>query len=160
MHTTSGEPGLQSAASDRHHHTPRGHNLDYTIWILYAESESSQQCHSPLGAPWSTGARPFQSIRQTWVRNTTPRHPPSSFNNKSQVHSFSRRKKLDEDTHTSVALVSCMSSSKPRYWRGCVVVDRSPQTQVPGLPVLLLQQQVLGAHPFPSPPSLLLKSYF
>jgi len=46
-----GEPGLQSAASDRHHHTPRGHNLNYTIWILYAELESSQQCHSPLGAP-------------------------------------------------------------------------------------------------------------
>ena len=46
-----GEPGLQSAASDRHHHTPRGHNLNYTIWILYAESESSQQWHSPLGAP-------------------------------------------------------------------------------------------------------------
>ena len=44
-----GEPGLQSAASDRHHHTPRGHNLNYTIWIL--ESESSQQCHSPVGAP-------------------------------------------------------------------------------------------------------------
>ncbi|MFN9906724.1 MAG: hypothetical protein ACK56F_11480, partial [bacterium] len=46
-----GEPGLQSAASDRHHHTPRGHNLNYTIWILYAESESAQQCHSFLGAP-------------------------------------------------------------------------------------------------------------
>jgi len=30
----------QSAASDRHSHTPRGHNLNYTIWILYAESVS------------------------------------------------------------------------------------------------------------------------
>jgi hypothetical protein len=46
-----GEPGLQSAASDGHRHTPRGHNLNYTIWTLYAESVSSQQCHSPLGAP-------------------------------------------------------------------------------------------------------------
>ena len=35
-----GEPGLQSAASDGHRHTPRGHNLNYTIWILYAESVS------------------------------------------------------------------------------------------------------------------------
>jgi len=38
-----GEPNLQYAASDRHHHTLRGHNLYYTIWILYAESVSSQQ---------------------------------------------------------------------------------------------------------------------
>ena len=30
----------QSAASDRHSHTPGGHNLNYTIWILYAESVS------------------------------------------------------------------------------------------------------------------------
>ncbi len=52
-------------------------------------------------------------------------------------------------THThSVAPVSCMSSSKLRHWRGCVVVDRSPQAQVPGAH-LLLQQQVLGALPFP-----------
>ncbi len=33
-----GDPSLQSAASDRHRHTLRGHNLNYTIWILYAES--------------------------------------------------------------------------------------------------------------------------
>jgi hypothetical protein len=31
---------LQSEASDRHRHTLRGHNLNYTIWILYAESVS------------------------------------------------------------------------------------------------------------------------
>jgi hypothetical protein len=37
-----GEPSLQSAASDGHRHTPRGHNLNYTIWTLYAESVSSQ----------------------------------------------------------------------------------------------------------------------
>ncbi len=37
-----GEPGVQSAASDGHSHTPRGHNLNYTIWTLYAESVSSQ----------------------------------------------------------------------------------------------------------------------
>ena len=30
----------QSTASDGHCHTPRGHNLNYTIWILYAESVS------------------------------------------------------------------------------------------------------------------------
>jgi hypothetical protein len=46
-----GEPSFQSAASDGHPHTPRIHNLNYTIWTLYAESVSSQQCHSPLGAP-------------------------------------------------------------------------------------------------------------
>jgi hypothetical protein len=47
-----GEPGFgfQSAESDGHRHTPRGHNLNYTVWTLYAESVSSQQCHSPVGA--------------------------------------------------------------------------------------------------------------
>jgi hypothetical protein len=35
-----GDPSLQSAANDRHRHTLRGHNLNYTIWILYAESVS------------------------------------------------------------------------------------------------------------------------
>ncbi len=35
-----GGPSLQSAASDGHRHTPRGHNLNYTIWTLYAESVS------------------------------------------------------------------------------------------------------------------------
>ncbi len=35
-----GDPSLQSAASDGHRHTPRGHNLIYTIWTLYAESVS------------------------------------------------------------------------------------------------------------------------
>ena len=33
-----GEPGLQSIASYRHRHIPREHNLNYTIWTLYAES--------------------------------------------------------------------------------------------------------------------------
>ena len=33
-----GGPGFQSAASDGHCHTPRDHNLNYTIWTLYAES--------------------------------------------------------------------------------------------------------------------------
>ncbi len=51
-----------------HRHTPHGHNLNYTIWTLYAESVSSQQCHSPLGAPWSTGERTFPSIKQLWAR--------------------------------------------------------------------------------------------
>jgi hypothetical protein len=52
-------------------------------------------------------------------------------------------------THThSATLVSCLSSSKPRCWRGCVVVDRPSQVQVRGAH-LLLQQQVLGALPFP-----------
>jgi hypothetical protein len=32
--------GPQSAASDQHRHTPREHNLNYTIWTLYAESVS------------------------------------------------------------------------------------------------------------------------
>ena len=31
-------PGFQSAASDGYRHTPRDHNLNYTIWTLYAES--------------------------------------------------------------------------------------------------------------------------
>ncbi len=52
-------------------------------------------------------------------------------------------------THThSAALVSCLSSSKLRCWRGYVVVDRSSQVQGRGAH-LLLQQQVLGALPFP-----------
>jgi hypothetical protein len=29
-----GDTSLQSAASDGHRHTPRGHNLNYTIWTL------------------------------------------------------------------------------------------------------------------------------
>jgi hypothetical protein len=37
-----GGPNLQSAASDRHRHTLGGHNLNYTIWILYAESVSKE----------------------------------------------------------------------------------------------------------------------
>jgi hypothetical protein len=36
----AGETNLQSTASDGHRHTPRGHNLNYTIWTLYAESVS------------------------------------------------------------------------------------------------------------------------
>jgi hypothetical protein len=32
--------GPQSAASDRHRHTPCEHKLNYTIWTLYAESVS------------------------------------------------------------------------------------------------------------------------
>jgi hypothetical protein len=32
--------GPQSAASDRHRHSPREHNLNYTIWTLYAEPVS------------------------------------------------------------------------------------------------------------------------
>ena len=51
-------------------------------------------------------------------------------------------------THThSVAPGPCLSRSELRYWRGCVVVDRSSQVQVLSAH-LLLQQQVLGArHP-------------
>jgi hypothetical protein len=33
-----GEPGFLSGASDGHRHTPRDHNLNYTIWTLFAES--------------------------------------------------------------------------------------------------------------------------
>jgi hypothetical protein len=33
-----GEPGFQSAASDGHRLTPHDHNLNNTIWTLYAES--------------------------------------------------------------------------------------------------------------------------
>ncbi len=29
-----GQPGLQSAASDGHRHTPPEHNLNYTIWTM------------------------------------------------------------------------------------------------------------------------------
>jgi hypothetical protein len=46
-----GEPDPKSAASDRHRHTPRGHNLNYTIWTLYAESVRSQLCNFPSGTP-------------------------------------------------------------------------------------------------------------
>jgi hypothetical protein len=52
---------LQSAASDRHRHTPRGHNLNYTIWILYAESVSFlvNKCHFQVSAPLSSERTPF-----------------------------------------------------------------------------------------------------
>ncbi len=43
---------------------PELHHLDTVCWI---SKLSSQLCHSPLGAPWSTGACPFPSIRQTWA---------------------------------------------------------------------------------------------
>ncbi len=56
-------------------------------------------------------------------------------------------RKLNEDSHTSVALVFCMSSWKPMYWMGCVVVDRSPQTQVPGAGPFLKKE-----YPAPSLP--------
>jgi hypothetical protein len=35
-----GDTRLQSTASDGHCHTSHGHNLNYTIWTLYAESVS------------------------------------------------------------------------------------------------------------------------
>ena len=57
-----GEPGLQSAANNRHRHTPREHNLNYTIWTLCAESESF------LSMPHSSRAHPLQSIKQPGVR--------------------------------------------------------------------------------------------
>ena len=42
-----GDTSLQSTASDGHRHTPRGHNLNYTIWTLYAETVSFlvNKCH-------------------------------------------------------------------------------------------------------------------
>jgi hypothetical protein len=48
-----GELGFQSAASEGHRHTPCGHNLNYTIWTLYAESVISHQ------APVTQGRAPF-----------------------------------------------------------------------------------------------------
>jgi hypothetical protein len=55
-----GELGFQSAASDGHRHTPRGHNLNYTIWTLYAESVSSNQAPFTQGpAPFTKGRAPF-----------------------------------------------------------------------------------------------------
>jgi hypothetical protein len=66
---------------------------------------------------------------------TSPRHT-----------SFSWRKKLNADIHTTVALVSCMSSSRLRHWRGCV--SQASSSQALGAH-LLLQQQVLGARPPP-----------
>ena len=63
--------GLQSAASDGQRHTPCGHNLNYTIWTLYAESVSSHQVPFTPGCSSFTqghtllpGACPFQSIKQ------------------------------------------------------------------------------------------------
>jgi hypothetical protein len=67
----------QSAASNGHCHTPCEHNLNYTIWILYAELVSvPQQLHhsatvSPLGCaqeswagPQNLGGATNQSIKQ------------------------------------------------------------------------------------------------
>jgi hypothetical protein len=81
-----GDTSLQSTASDGHRHTPRGHNLNYTIWILYAESveffnvtlwarpfqkgralshppSQSEHALPERGAPSPKGARPIQKGR-------------------------------------------------------------------------------------------------
>jgi hypothetical protein len=90
-----GEPGFQSAASDGHRHTPRDHNLNYTIWTLYAESVGFPVNVTLLwGTPtpiyqatWDVptqikllgaravksikklGVRPLQSVKQLGVRS-------------------------------------------------------------------------------------------
>ena len=82
-----GEPGFQSAASDGHRHTPRDHNLNYTIWTLYAESvgfpvnvtllwgtptpiyQATWGAPTPIYQPVKhVGARPLQSIKQIGER--------------------------------------------------------------------------------------------
>jgi hypothetical protein len=52
---------LQSEASDRHRHIFRGHNLNYTIWILYAESVSFlvKSAIFQVNAPFSSERAPF-----------------------------------------------------------------------------------------------------
>jgi hypothetical protein len=62
-----GEPALQSAASDGQCHTPREHNLNYTIWPLYAESVSF-----PINATLLWGAR--SGINQTILHARTEIH--------------------------------------------------------------------------------------
>ncbi len=72
-----GGPGLQSAASDWHCHTLCGKNLNYTTWILYAESVSwARPDQQGRAQPYQSGkleraplkwARPFLLIRQTWA---------------------------------------------------------------------------------------------
>jgi hypothetical protein len=68
-----GVPALQSPASDGPRHTPRGHNLNYTIWTLYAESVSFLSHATFLwgvpseiwGAPsefWGARAEIYQAI--------------------------------------------------------------------------------------------------
>jgi hypothetical protein len=65
-----GEPALQSAASDGQRHSPRQHNLNYTIWTLDAVSVSVPQLGRTLFNQSShLGARPrswgvLQTINQ------------------------------------------------------------------------------------------------
>jgi hypothetical protein len=59
-----GEPGFQSAASDGHRHTPHDHNLNYTIWTLYAESVGFPVNVTLL---WGTPTPIYQA---TWVAPT------------------------------------------------------------------------------------------
>jgi hypothetical protein len=85
-----GGPGFQSAASDGHCHTPRDHNLNYTIWTLYVESVSfpvnvtlfwgtpTPIYQATWGAPTPiyqpvkhVGARPLQSIKLLGAPATT-----------------------------------------------------------------------------------------
>ncbi len=76
-----GESALQSAASDGQSHTPRQHNLNYTIWTLDAVSVSVPQLgrtlfnqSSHLGAcPRSWGV--LQTIKQ--VIRARPRACPT-----------------------------------------------------------------------------------
>jgi hypothetical protein len=130
-------------------------------------------CH--LGRTLPKGARPFSPIRQSWACPSKRGAPfqkgralpkgarPSKRGAPFPIYqTVCQELRMDGGiaksgstcrnwtrTHThSATLVSCLSSSKPRCWRGCVVVDRSLQVQVRGAH-LLLQQQVLGALPFP-----------
>ncbi len=108
------------------------------------------------GCALSKGARPLKRGALSQKGRALSKGAPFPF-----WQTVSRELRMDEGiaksgsacrnwtrTHTnSVALVSCLSSSKLRYWRGCVVVDRSSRARRSAH--LLLQQQVLGALPFP-----------
>jgi hypothetical protein len=66
-----GEPGLQPAASHGLCHTHREHNLNYTIWTLYAESVSFSINATLLwGAPTpiyqATWCVPTPIYQETW----------------------------------------------------------------------------------------------
>ncbi len=155
---------------------PELHHLDTVCWIskfpivnsatfleraLINRGALTSINQANLSAPLSSErapfkwAHPFPSIRQLECALLKRVRPSPFYQTVSQelrmngvmAKARTSLQKLNEDSHTSVAPVSCLSSLRLRCWRGCVVVDRSSYVQVRG-PHLLLRQHVLGALPF------------
>jgi hypothetical protein len=103
-----GEPGFYSAASDGHRHTPRGHNLNYTIWTLYAESVSSHQAPFTQGA-WALhpGARALHQGARSSSRGARPSPRGAPFSQGQALYNLSssfERALTSRGVHSSILL--------------------------------------------------------